>query len=143
MRCSTRCCTSSPTACAFTIIISVVLCCQLSVVATLACSYRAVHASTLALFRASPETFVLPPALLRRSPGRTSTCGLYARRPQGAGGDSTVDYYHILGVERRASGQEIRARFLQLAKKLHPDVTKDPSDNARCETVRSRSIGTA
>lgn len=32
------------------------------------------------------------------------------------------DYYAILGVERNATGEEIRAAYLALSKSLHPDV---------------------
>ena len=81
--------------------------------------------SGLSAFLSSP-----PPALLRHSscnsrPG-ASILRLCARRPPG-----DEDYYRVLGVERRATGEEIRAQYLRLAKKLHPDVSKDPSDNSR------------
>lgn len=33
-----------------------------------------------------------------------------------------VDYYKLLGVARTATGPQIRAAYLQAAKKLHPDV---------------------
>lgn len=37
------------------------------------------------------------------------------------------DYYALLGVTPGASGEEIRAAFRQLAKRLHPDVSRLPS----------------
>lgn len=101
--------------------ISAVLSGELSVVTAATRPTR----SGLSAFLSSP-----PPALLRHSscnnrPG-ASIVRLCARRPPG-----DEDYYRVLGVERRATGEEIRAQYLQLAKKLHPDVSKDPSDNAR------------
>ena len=35
------------------------------------------------------------------------------------------DYYKVLGVERKASGDDIRKAFRKLARIYHPDVAKD------------------
>ena len=45
------------------------------------------------------------------------------------------DYYAILGVSKDASTEEIRKAFQQKARKLHPDVNKEPDAEERFKEV--------
>ncbi|CAJ1366843.1 unnamed protein product, partial [Effrenium voratum] len=44
--------------------------------------------------------------------------------------------YKALGVARSASRESIRASYLQLAKKLHPDVNKAPGAEKKFQALR-------
>ncbi|MEP0765151.1 MAG: J domain-containing protein [Fimbriimonadia bacterium] len=42
-----------------------------------------------------------------------------------------IDHYRILGLDRHATQEEIKARYRQLVRELHPDVSCSPETTAR------------
>ncbi len=49
--------------------------------------------------------------------------------------ESMKDYYEILGVKRGASREEIRNRYLELAKRHHPDAKKKALESDRIKEI--------
>lgn len=46
-----------------------------------------------------------------------------------------IDYYKVLGVDKRASQDEINKAFRKLARKYHPDVNKAPEAEAKFKEI--------
>ena len=45
------------------------------------------------------------------------------------------DYYRILGVSRDATAEEVKKAFRRLARKYHPDISREPDAEARMQEI--------
>src|ERR1700749_4396646 len=45
------------------------------------------------------------------------------------------DYYKVLGVDKKASQEEIKKAYRKLARKYHPDTNKDPGAEERFKQI--------
>jgi len=54
--------------------------------------------------------------------------------------DKLPNYYEILGVPKYATQEEIKNKFRELAKKTHPDKTKEDSEEAMVELNKAYEV---
>jgi len=54
--------------------------------------------------------------------------------------DELPDYYEILGVSKEATQEEIKKKFREMAKKTHPDKTKEDSEEAMVELNKAYEV---
>ena len=57
------------------------------------------------------------------------------RKPGQSGTKRDVDYYEILGVDKRAQAKEIKDAYIKLSKVYHPDRNKSPEALERFQEV--------
>ncbi|MBS1268456.1 MAG: Chaperone protein DnaJ [Nitrosopumilus sp.] len=57
-----------------------------------------------------------------------------------AANDSLPNYYDMLGVTKEATQEEIKTKFRELAKKTHPDKTKENSEEKMTELNKAYEI---
>jgi len=53
------------------------------------------------------------------------------------------DYYKILGVERTATAEDVKKTYRKLARKYHPDVSKEAGAEIRFKIPRPGNLNTS
>jgi len=54
--------------------------------------------------------------------------------------DSLINYYDVIGVSNSATSEEIKNKFRELAKKIHPDKTKVNSEKEMAELNKAYEV---
>ena len=54
--------------------------------------------------------------------------------------DELPNYYEIIGVSKEATQDEIKKKFRELAKKIHPDKTKEDSEKEMAELNKAYEV---
>lgn len=67
-----------------------------------------------------------------------NVCGCSQQQVKSFNIDHRIDYYKVLGVQRSATQKQIKKRFYELSKKLHPDTAAGDSSNSD-EFVRMKT----
>ncbi len=57
-----------------------------------------------------------------------------------ANSDELPNYYDIIGVSKDSSQDEIKTKFRELAKKTHPDKTREDSENEMAELNKAYEV---
>ncbi|KAJ6837602.1 uncharacterized protein M6B38_119725 [Iris pallida] len=73
---------------------------------------------------------------VRRPAGRTAPAASAAGSVCRAGGERRRDHYAVLGVSRSATAVEVKRAYRLLARKYHPDVSRDSQDGEVFKSIR-------